>query len=57
MNPIITRVTQRIIARSAATRTAYLQRISAAKEHTVHNWLAVTWRTALRLVSQRIKRP
>ncbi|MBO1554798.1 phosphogluconate dehydratase [Yersinia pseudotuberculosis] len=36
MNPIITRVTQRIIARSAATRTAYLQRISAAKEHTVH---------------------
>ncbi len=59
MNPIITRVTQRIIARSAATRTAYLQRISAAKSipFTVHNWLAVIWRTALRLVSQRIKRP
>ncbi|MDA5537192.1 phosphogluconate dehydratase [Yersinia mollaretii] len=36
MNPTLTRVTQRITARSAATRTAYLQRISAAKEKTVH---------------------
>lgn len=36
MNPTLTRVTQRIIARSAPTRTAYLQRISTAKENTVH---------------------
>lgn len=36
MNPTLTRVTRRIIARSAPTRTAYLQRISAAKENTVH---------------------
>lgn len=36
MNPTLTRVTQRITARSAPTRTAYLQRISAAKENTVH---------------------
>ncbi|WP_186379346.1 phosphogluconate dehydratase [Yersinia massiliensis] len=35
MNPILTRVTQRIMARSATTRAAYLQRISAAKENTV----------------------
>ncbi|WP_186367156.1 phosphogluconate dehydratase [Yersinia vastinensis] len=36
MNPTLIRVTQRITARSAATRTAYLQRISAAKGNTVH---------------------
>ncbi|WP_186368620.1 phosphogluconate dehydratase [Yersinia alsatica] len=36
MNLTLIRVTQRIIARSAATRTAYLQRISAAKENAVH---------------------
>ena len=35
MNPTLNRVTQRIMARSAVTRTAYLQRISAAKENTV----------------------
>ncbi|WP_019209344.1 phosphogluconate dehydratase [Yersinia massiliensis] len=35
MNPTLIRVTQRIMARSATTRAAYLQRISAAKENTV----------------------
>ncbi|CFR13147.1 MULTISPECIES: phosphogluconate dehydratase [Yersinia] len=35
MNPTLIHVTQRITARSATTRTAYLQRISAAKESTV----------------------
>ncbi|CNG82993.1 phosphogluconate dehydratase [Yersinia massiliensis] len=35
MNPTLIHVTQRITARSATTRTAYLQRISAAKENTV----------------------
>ena len=35
MNATLIRVTQRITARSVATRTAYLQRISAAKENTV----------------------
>ncbi|MGG7668278.1 MULTISPECIES: phosphogluconate dehydratase [Yersinia] len=32
MNPTVERVTQRIAARSLATRSAYLQRIAAAKE-------------------------
>ncbi|CNH37502.1 phosphogluconate dehydratase [Yersinia enterocolitica] len=55
MNPTLTRVTQRIIARSAPTRTAYLQRISTAKENTVHNWPAAIWLMVLPLASLRIK--
>ncbi len=35
-NPIVTRVTQRIIDRSALSRAAYLARIDAARSHTVH---------------------
>ncbi|WP_342754642.1 phosphogluconate dehydratase [Pantoea sp. MBD-2R] len=35
-NQTVTRVTQRIIERSASTRTAYLARIEAARSRTVH---------------------
>ena len=35
-DPILTRVTQRIVDRSAITRAAYLARIDAARFHTVH---------------------
>lgn len=36
MNPIVERVTQKIIARSQADRARYLERIDAAKSKTVH---------------------
>ncbi|WP_159567427.1 phosphogluconate dehydratase [Budvicia diplopodorum] len=36
MNPIVENVTQKIIARSKATRTDYLAKIDAAKNKTVH---------------------
>src|SRR5476649_974271 len=36
MNPTVARVTQRVIERSQATRSAYLARIDAARSKTVH---------------------
>lgn len=43
MNPVMLRVTQRIIERSEKTRSAYLARIQQVKTDTVHR-SQLAWR-------------